>query len=365
MREIEAFERKFPKQKIPGKLSDDELIKKYLRALDSPEEDGDSSVEISDQQPKRGFPQNLETLEELSRETPGRDFIGVDIPRHPNASSSQNRQNHHDALDAHQNQPEQKIFYQPEIQQASKTDPAHLYQNRQWPPEDFTKNLAEDEPQQYQNHKSGKSNKNASKRQGEQPDFTNEAMNQRDTPYYINLDPEFGQYHTSEEEYQNLQIQHQQSYLYIHEKEQYTSDHGNEDGDIGGLLEYHQAYKDQLEYIKLNKKPTQESGTQNIENQQDQEISSMTQKYMTEEEISEYQKAKQMLEDFSKGYTFPNQPQTSEKLTAPKGNSRKKIARVPDPDKFDLLEEISKAKEMIDKFESKFGSLTTLGPKSG
>jgi hypothetical protein len=101
VREIEAFERKFPAQKIPIKLSDNELIKKYLRALDSPQEDGESSFEISDQQPKRGFPQNLETLKELSHETPGSDFIGVDLPIHPNASSSQTRQNHQDAFDAH------------------------------------------------------------------------------------------------------------------------------------------------------------------------------------------------------------------------------------------------------------------------
>lgn len=190
-------------------------------------------MEISDQKPKHSFPQNLETLKELSHETPGSDFIGVDLPIHPNASSSQTRQNHQDALDAHQNQPEQRIFYQPEIQQASKTDPAHLYQNRQWPPEDFTKNLAKDQPEQYRNHKSGKSNKNASNRQFEQPDFTNEAMNLKYDP---NMDPELGQYHTSEEEYQNLQIQPQQSNLNIHEKEQYMSDLGNEDGIVDGEL---------------------------------------------------------------------------------------------------------------------------------
>lgn len=91
----------------------------------------------------------------------------------------------------------------------------------------------------------------------------------------------------------------------------------------------------------------------------------MTQKYMTEEEVSEYQKAKQMLEDFSKGYIFPSQPQNNEKLTVAKENSRKKIARIPDPDQFDFVEEIGKAKEMIDKFESKFGPLTVLGTKSG
>jgi hypothetical protein len=91
--------------------------------------------------------------------------------------------------------------------------------------------------------------------------------------YDPNMDPELGQYHTSEEEYQNLQIQPQQSNLNIQEKEQYMSDPGNEDGiadgELGGLLGYHQAYKDQLEYIKLNKKPTQESGTQIYENQGD------------------------------------------------------------------------------------------------